>query len=115
MSDARAKLVRAHLSNPAFKVEHLTAEVKAASLSRLRDGQWLDDEIINFYGSMIQVRADRVHGTKAQANGDKGKDLLAVHFFNSFFYKKLSEQGYESSRLKRWSKKVRHVCSPASH
>ena len=29
-----------------------------------------------------------------------------IYYFNSFFYAKLSGQGYEAGKLKRWTKKV---------
>ncbi|KAE9531534.1 hypothetical protein AGLY_010740 [Aphis glycines] len=47
---------------------------------------WLNDEVINHYLSMIVDR-----------------DPINIHSFDTFFYTKLSEQGYQSVR--RWSRK----------
>jgi Ulp1 family protease len=33
--------------------------------------------------------------------------ILNVHYFNSFFFEKLSQEGYEKARLAKWTKKVR--------
>jgi sentrin-specific protease 1 len=68
----------------------------------------LNDEVINFYGALVQRRADealQVVGGKAT-----NKKLRDIHFFNSFFYAKL-QQGYEKSRLARWTKKVTGDCT----
>lgn len=90
--------VRSALQNPSFSAKCLREEVKAPDLRRLKSGQWLNDEVINFYGALLQKRAD----DSLEGKGPKRK----VHYFSSFFYKKLSEEGYEKGRLKRWAKKV---------
>jgi sentrin-specific protease 1 len=64
----------------------------------------LNDEIINFYGALVQKRADETFET-VDGKSPK-KKIRDIHFFNSFFYAKL-QQGYEKSRLARWTKKVR--------
>ncbi|KAJ0388706.1 hypothetical protein ATCC90586_010716 [Pythium insidiosum] len=48
--------------------------------------QWLNDEVINFW---FQMLADR--DAALVKRGDLPK---ASHFFNSFFYTKVSEGGY---------------------
>ncbi|WWD05966.1 hypothetical protein V865_004051 [Kwoniella europaea PYCC6329] len=83
--------VSEHLNNPAFKARVSTAECESKSIRRLKNGTWLDDEIMNFYGALMVERANQV-GT------------LKVHAFNSFFYQRISETGY--SAVKRWTKKV---------
>ncbi|ODN80465.1 hypothetical protein L202_02705 [Cryptococcus amylolentus CBS 6039] len=82
------------LSDRRFHKTFASGEVDAASLKRLKPGQWLDDEIVNSYCGLMCERF---------ANGKNGRK---VHFMNSFFYKKLSEQGYAGGKLKRWTKKV---------
>ena len=37
--------------------------------------------------------------------------ILNVHYFNSFFFEKLSQEGYEKARLAKWTKKVRRLLS----
>ena len=75
-----------------------TQEVRNDSLNRLVGPQWLDDEVINFYGVMLQQRSDA-----AVKAGDKA--FKNIYYLNSFFYQKLSEQGYEKAKLARWTKR----------
>ncbi|KAG6837119.1 hypothetical protein H0H93_014425 [Arthromyces matolae] len=78
-------------------------QVSDTDLSRLRPGQWLNDEIINFYGALILGRSDdSKENPPKQANGIQ---ILNVHYFNTFFWPKLKE-GYEKGRLAKWTKKV---------
>jgi sentrin-specific protease 1 len=56
----------------------------------LRGLNWLNDEIINFYMSLIMDRSKN-HEVKTYA-------------LNTFFYPKLCKDGYSS--LKRWTRKV---------
>lgn len=108
-------------------------QVGLTDLSRLKPGQWLNDEIINFYGALISERAARFEeesakkeavkppdGEAASLNGKgKGKtrandfpgmeeigNPLKVHVFNTFFLAKLQDQGYDKGKLSKWTKKV---------
>lgn len=74
-------------------------QVSDKDLSRLRPAQWLNDEIINFYGQMIMNRADE---------GKENRDgVWDAHYFSTFFWTKLKNEGYEKGRLAKWTKKVR--------
>eukprot|EP00158_Paraphelidium_tribonemae_P002419 Partr_v1_DN25352_c2_g2_i3_m21767 putative specific peptidase len=64
-------------------------EIKPADIGRLRNGQWLNDELVNFYLNMIKQRSEIYHGKR-------------VHVFNTFFYPNLKDPGYE--KVKRWTK-----------
>ena len=100
-------------------------QVHHSDVMRLSPGQWLNDEIINFYGAMIMERAERWHGgdfsdvsflppdpsCRDGVKFKKGKirengEPLQVHYFNTFFYSKLSSSGYEKAKLNKWTKKV---------
>jgi sentrin-specific protease 1 len=84
-------------------------QVSDQDISRLHPGQWLNDEIINFYGAMILGRSEGSKENPApQANGKKlpKKILLNVYYLSSFFWSKLSTDGYEKGRLAKWTKKV---------
>ena len=48
---------------------------------------------------------DRAEGVMKGLEADQGSGKK-IFYFNSFFYQKLSEQGYEAAKLKRWTKKV---------
>ncbi|KIK98321.1 hypothetical protein PAXRUDRAFT_803098 [Paxillus rubicundulus Ve08.2h10] len=75
-------------------------------LSRLRPSQWLNDEIINFYGAMILSRSESCKENPG-SNGvvHKRKQPLDAHYFNTFFWSKLQTEGYERARLAKWTKK----------
>lgn len=60
-------------------------------IQTLRNGAWLNDEIINFYLNMLVER---------YKNNNKN---ASIHAFNSFFYPKLLREGHKGVR--RWSKK----------
>lgn len=72
-------------------IEKFRVTIHGRDIQTLREGAWLNDEIINFYLSMICER------------GNSGKDKIKIFAFNSFFYKKLSEAGCKS--VERWAKK----------
>ncbi|KTW30821.1 hypothetical protein T552_00532 [Pneumocystis carinii B80] len=59
----------------------------------LRDKEWLNDEIINFYIALISERA------KTTPKGPK------VYAFNTFFYTTLEKKGYQGVR--RWTKRAK--------
>ncbi|CAE6422495.1 unnamed protein product [Rhizoctonia solani] len=73
-------------------------QVGDSDLSRLKPAQWLNDEVINFYGALILARSE-------EAQKGKGKALDA-HYFNTFFFAKLEDMGYEKSRIGKWTKKI---------
>lgn len=76
-------------------------QVSDRDLCRLKPGQWLNDEIINFYGQLIVERASEA--VEAKEN-EKGK-ILNAHYLSSFFWTKL-QSGYEKGRLAKWTKKL---------
>jgi sentrin-specific protease 1 len=78
-------------------------------IARLRPAQWLNDEIINFYGALILARAEGAKENQGEGRpakpGARGKPLNA-YYFSSFFWEKLIKDGYEAGRLGKWTKKV---------
>jgi sentrin-specific protease 1 len=77
-------------------------QVSDKDLSRLLPSQWLNDELINFYGAMLLARSE-----KAKENAKNGKSTLPdVHYFSTFFWQKLTTDGYEAGRLAKWTKKA---------
>eukprot|EP00741_Cyanophora_paradoxa_P023358 tig00000254_g22564.t1 len=73
---------------------------------RLRPGEMLNDNVIDFYLKYIEVELlPNVNRTRAE----RGERPLRCHFFNSFFYTRLSlggdpEGNYEAVR--RWTRNV---------
>lgn len=82
-------------------------QVSDEDISRLRPAQWLNDEIINFYGQMILSRAEESKENPGAGTGSGRKRPLNAHYFSTFFWSKLRGQGYEKARLGKWTKKVR--------
>ncbi|KAH8100526.1 cysteine proteinase [Cristinia sonorae] len=74
-------------------------QVGEQDLSRLRPGQWLNDEIINFYGALIQQSSE-----ENKENDVAGMKRPKVHQFSTFFWSKLKSSGYEKGRLAKWTK-----------
>ncbi|KDR84787.1 hypothetical protein GALMADRAFT_217849 [Galerina marginata CBS 339.88] len=82
-------------------------QVSDQDLSRLRPGQWLNDELINFYGAMILARSEESKENSSQAKPKQPKKKpLNVHYFSSFFWVKLTQEGYDKGRLAKWTKKI---------
>ena len=78
-------------------------------IARLLPGQWLNDEVINFYGAMILARSEGSKenpGSKKNGKTTKKATFLDAHYFSSFFWSKLTKEGYEKGRLAKWTKKV---------
>ena len=63
----------------------------------LRNGEWLNDEVINFYLGMLQERSD---AEVMAAPGGAAK--RRVWFANTFFLTKLRENGYCYANVQRW-------------
>ncbi|PBK77068.1 cysteine proteinase [Armillaria solidipes] len=81
-------------------------QVTGQDLQRLKPGQWLNDEIINFYGAMILGRSEASKENPAVNGAAKEKVTpLNVHYFSTFFWSKLDKDGYEKARLAKWTKK----------
>jgi Ulp1 family protease len=81
-------------------IDKFNIDMTYSKFSCLRPAAWLNDEVINFYMSMLQEYDSQKH--------EKDPKLypLTCHYFNSFFYSKLLENGsYNYSNVKRWTKK----------
>lgn len=82
-------------------------QVSDSDIARLRPHQWLNDEIINFYGQMILTRSEECKENAGRNGFTKGRGKpLNVHYFSTFFWSKLQKEGYEKGRLAKWTKKV---------
>ena len=81
-------------------------QVSDVDISRLCPAQWLNDEIINFYGAMILARSEANKENAQAVNKARGSSLLDVHYFSTFFWSKLTKEGYERGRLAKWTKKA---------
>ncbi|KAK0208494.1 hypothetical protein DFS33DRAFT_1303966 [Desarmillaria ectypa] len=98
--------VKAFLKKSGVVSKYEREQVTGQDLQRLKPGQWLNDEIINFYGAMILGRSEASKENPAVNGAAKGKVTpLNVHYFSTFFWSKLDKDGYEKARLAKWTKK----------
>uniref|UniRef100_A0ACD5VME2 Uncharacterized protein n=1 Tax=Avena sativa TaxID=4498 RepID=A0ACD5VME2_AVESA len=63
-------------------------------LQCLNDKDWLNDEVINLYLELLKERELR-----------EPNKFVKCHFFNTFFYKKLINGGYDYKAVRRWTTK----------
>ncbi|XP_038202906.1 sentrin-specific protease 2-like [Arvicola amphibius] len=66
-------------------------QITRGDIQTLETGQWLNDEVINFYTNLLVQRNDR-------------EGYPALHAFSTFFYPKLKHGGY--SAVKRWTRRM---------
>ncbi len=87
---------------------HEADSVQRGSMQTLRPGQWLNDEVINYFLKNCLARRD-----EALCSRETGR--RRSHFFNSFFVQTMFDEKNNDPRLrgrynyknvKRWSKKV---------
>lgn len=102
---ADEEAVKIIMSKRGIVSKHAREQVTDQDLNRLRPHQWLNDEIINFYGSMLLARSEESKENPV-ANGDAPGQPLNAHYFNTFFWSKLKGEGYDKGRLAKWTKKA---------
>jgi hypothetical protein len=106
LTDDEHELIQDALYGPGPESEKLaetaTDSVQRKSMRTLRPGQWLNDEVIAYFFKML------AHRDEALTEANPGRKRS--HFFNSFFFTKLFDEGgteqYTYKNVKRWSKKV---------
>jgi sentrin-specific protease 1 len=91
-----SRIEDALISSPADEVlvNAFSISITRKDVHTLKGLNWLNDEIINFYMSLICERSKQ----------DTGKSYFKTHAFTTFFYPKLVKDGYAS--LKRWTRKI---------
>lgn len=80
-------------------------------LSCLRPSEWLNDEVINAYMSLLNSRSRRLTEIELTSEQILNRSRpLKCHFWNTFFYPALTGEtstgkrdGYDYSRVKKWS------------
>jgi len=86
-------------------VEGFNIEMTTKLLSCLEPGSWLNDEVMNFYLELLSERCKRNNGPNSQVPPER---RIKCHFFNTFFYAKLDENGaYKYQNVKRWAKRAK--------
>jgi sentrin-specific protease 1 len=80
-------------------------QVTDQDMIRLRPRQWLNDEIINFYGALVSARSEGCKENPGNGGTNGRGKPLKVHYFSTFFWSKLRKEGYDRGRLAKWTKK----------
>lgn len=93
------------LTSPSRAViaDKFNIEITGKELVCLRNLNWLNDETINFYMGMLDERQKRNQKSSYALPHHRAR----VHFFSSFFYTKLSENGYTYKSVSRWTKRAK--------
>ena len=88
-----------------------TDSVQRSNLRTLLPYEWVNDEVIHYYLSLLQQRDEQLCRRANSSANEKKR----THFFKSFFMTKLLDEGninpaldgvYNYNNVKRWSKKV---------
>ncbi|DAZ95743.1 TPA: hypothetical protein N0F65_006391 [Lagenidium giganteum] len=79
-------------------IEKYNVNITRRHLQCLLPMQWLNDEVINFWFQMLNDRDVELVNSGVLAKRS--------HFFNSFFYTKVSENGYNFVNVRRWTRKI---------
>ncbi|KAJ2662107.1 SUMO1 sentrin specific peptidase 1 [Coemansia sp. RSA 1200] len=90
-----APAVIAQATSPGFSAELNSVPVSAHDIATLGDGEWLNDEVINFYMQLITSRS---------SSATSGSGVPRCHAFNTFFFSTLQQGGY--ARVRRWTRRV---------
>lgn len=103
LNDAQRKIVSDALTGDPSDVvvSKFNVDMKRKKLRCVRDGTWLNDEVINFYIEILKEYS------AAKRNEDE--QFPNVHLHNSFFYAKLAGErgGYNYRNVRRWTRKVK--------
>ncbi|KAJ1030316.1 hypothetical protein NDA16_001226 [Ustilago loliicola] len=134
LTEEQERAVAVILKKPGKIAEIPGAEVNDHDVQKLLPRQWLNDEVINFYGNLILLRANDAEKKRTEAmaaaknappapvpeaasskkNGNKNKVIRPydksldafwrVHFFSSFFWPNLKQRGFDG--VKRWTRRI---------
>lgn len=106
LAPAQEAAVRTILNDPSWKISIPGAAASHHDVVKLRPGQWMNDETITFYMTMINQRSTQAEQERAKAGYDRRRwdCFYRVHAFNSHFWAKLETSGYAS--VSRWTRKV---------
>jgi len=84
--------------------DRFNTELMTSHLTCLRDGEWLNDEVINFYMGLLNERSKRLLSAPVEGFGH-AIQALKCHHFTTFFYTKLNDRGkYNYRGVQRWSR-----------
>ncbi|GAA5979097.1 hypothetical protein JCM10908_002803 [Rhodotorula pacifica] len=107
LSKEHSKVVQGIFSNRNYETSIKGATAAFRDMNRLNGEDWLNDELINYYGVMINARSDAADAReKAKEPDPRGlgeEKLLKAFCFNTNFYTMFSESGF--AKVKRWTRR----------
>ncbi|GAA6054994.1 hypothetical protein JCM3770_000483 [Rhodotorula araucariae] len=98
---ADAARVKAILKDSRYETSITGAAAANRDLRRLQGQGWLNDELINFVGVLINRRSDEAD--KTGERGDGGKRLRKAFVFNTNFFTWYGDHGF--AKVKRWTRR----------
>lgn len=80
--------------------------LRGVDFKRLRGERWLNDEIINAYASLVNVRNDAIF---EQLTAKEREDIPNTYMFNTYFYTRLlsGPERYDYEGVRRWTTRAR--------
>lgn len=72
---------------------------------RLRGARWLNDEVLNSYVAMINMR-NGLHDERAEEMGCK-RTYPRTYMFNTYFHTRLVSTGYDYAGVRRWTRRAK--------
>jgi sentrin-specific protease 1 len=90
----------------AVVVENAFGKLSGRDIHRLQKGEWLNDEVINYYLNMLKERSfhPETFHTKPHSK-TPSKTIPKTFAFSTFFYELLATRGY--SAVRRWTKRAK--------
>jgi sentrin-specific protease 1 len=86
-------------------VENNFGKLSGRDIHRLQKGEWLNDELVNYYLTMLRERSLNSSNFASKLHPAPKKPLLKTFAFNTFFYSMLTSRGYAGVR--RWTKRAK--------
>lgn len=82
-------------------LEKFNVRFQYSQIRCLRETQWLNDEVINFYFCMLQE-----HNTNNSKSTKNTEDMFPKIFtFSTFFFQSLTSNGYNYKNVAKWTKR----------
>ncbi|TKA57179.1 hypothetical protein B0A53_01135 [Rhodotorula sp. CCFEE 5036] len=107
LSKEHAKTVQEIFSNRSYETSIKGAAAAFRDMNRLNGQDWLNDELINYYGVMINNRSDtadaREKATEPDPRGVGEERKLKAFCFNTNFFTMFCQNGF--AKVKRWTRK----------
>jgi len=89
----------------AIVVDNPFGKIMGKDIHKLQKGEWLNDEIINYYFTLIRTRSLNPSSVLSSKIKVPKKSLPRIHTFNTYFFQLWSQRGYAGVR--RWTKKAK--------